>query len=337
MQTREPEAVVESATWSTARPKVSVVVATHNRADFLPDLVTALEAQHGVVGYEIVIADDGSRDGTWQTLENLVTNTLLPMNACRLPGCGGPSIPRNTAVAHCRGEILAFTDDDCLPAPGWLAALTPAAMAGHVVQGATLPAAHTHASTWDRTITITEPSGLWESCNLGLPRSLFEAVGGFPVLDLLPAGGRGYGEDAVLGAMAARQSGWRWAPDAVVEHRWIPGDYASHLEAMRRLEALPQLAARIPEVREQCFARYFRSRRSAALDLALMGLGTSVVTRRLAPTVAGALPWLYLLVGGAQRRWGGPLPKRVAQEAVADLVGLGALARGSVKARTPLL
>jgi hypothetical protein len=106
---------------------------------------------------------------------------------------------------------------------------------------------------------------------------------------------------------------------------------------MRRLEALPLLAAHIPELRRQCFARYFRSRRSAALDLALLGLGTSVVTRRIAPTIAGALPWLVLVTGGAQRRWGGPLPKRVAQEAAADLVGLAALARGSIKARTPLL
>jgi hypothetical protein len=106
---------------------------------------------------------------------------------------------------------------------------------------------------------------------------------------------------------------------------------------MRRLEALPLLAARVPELREHCFARYFRSRRSAALDLALTGVVASAVSRRLTPTVAGALPWLVLLVGGAQRRWGGPLPKRMAQEAVADVVGLAALVRGSLKARTPLL
>jgi GT2 family glycosyltransferase len=36
----------------------------------------------------------------------------------------GKSHGLNAGVAHCRGEVIAFTDDDAVPRPGWLAALT---------------------------------------------------------------------------------------------------------------------------------------------------------------------------------------------------------------------
>src|SRR3954454_21962480 len=161
MQTRAPLATAQSAAWERASPLVSVVVATHNRADFLHELAATLESQDDAPAYEVVFADDGSQDSTWSELEHIVSTTSLPMHALRLPPCGGPSTPRNTAVAASRGDVIAFTDDDCLPAPSWLAALTPLATAGHVVQGMTLPADHRRHGPWDRTITITGTTGLW--------------------------------------------------------------------------------------------------------------------------------------------------------------------------------
>lgn len=334
--TAQPVATVTSPSWDDAAPEVSVVIATHDRSAFLPELVDALAAQAGSPAYEVLIADDGSSDDTWQVLERLAKASPIPLCAMRLQGCGGPSVPRNTAAAAARAELLAFTDDDCLPTAGWLAALVVAAGDGRVVQGLTRRTLEGQLSPWDRTIQVAAPSGLWESCNLALSRSLFDQVGGFPLLDLLPESGRGFGEDAALGALAARIAGEAWAPEAVVEHRWLPGDYRAHLDGMRRLAAMPALVAQLPELRAHCYRRWFRSRRSAACDLAAVAALSAVLTRR--PVVlAAALPWGALVTVAARTRWGRPLPVRAGQEAVADLIGLAALVRGNVRARTLLL
>lgn len=336
MLTAIPIATAHSATWITTCPSVTVIVATHDRASFLPELLAALAAQRQTPKFEVVIADDGSTDGTWDVLVTLCASTELPLLALRLAACGGPSIPRNTAVAACHGELIAFTDDDCLPSRHWLGRLLPATTAGRIVQGQTKPMRSGQHSPWDRTISISRETGLWESCNLAMPRRLFEEIGGFPVLDLVVDGGRGFGEDAVLGAAAEQIAGGYWAPRALVRHRWLPGSYRSHLAAMRRLEAMPALIALVPATREHAFFRVFRSRRSAACDAAVAGTVAAVVTRRGVPMLA-AVPWLAFLVRAARWRWGRALPVRVAQEAAADLVAAGALVRGSLRARTPLL
>jgi glycosyltransferase involved in cell wall biosynthesis len=334
--TAEPIASAHSPTWVTTCPAITVVVATHNRADYLPELVEALVRQRHVPQFEVVIADDGSTDHTWAVLETITKTTTLPLLALRLPASGGPSIPRNTAVEECHGETIVFTDDDCLPTRGWLAALLPAARAGRVVQGATRPTTKGQVSPWDRSIAIDRETGLWESCNLAMPRRLFEKADGFPVLDLLGEDGRGFGEDVVLGSTAARMTGGYWAPSAVVRHRWIRGDYRSHLASMRRHEAMPGLVNLVPELRDYCYNHWFRSRRSAACDAAIVGIAAAIVVRR--PVVLSvAVPWAVLVTKAARGRWGRPLPFRAAQEATADLVGLAAQIKGSVRSHTLLL
>src|SRR5580693_5124063 len=118
MKTADAIATATSASWALANPVVSVVIATHNRADYLPELVDALAQQQDAPEVEILIADDGSRDDSWPVLEQIAATTTLALKVLRLPTCGGPSVPRNTAVLASRGRLLAFTDDDCLPSPG---------------------------------------------------------------------------------------------------------------------------------------------------------------------------------------------------------------------------
>jgi glycosyltransferase involved in cell wall biosynthesis len=328
--------VRHSPSWGRTDPEVTVAVAVYERPAYLPGLLAALAVQATTATVEVVLADDGSSDDTWPVLCDLVAGTPLPVAALRLAHSGGPSVPRNTAVAYGRGPLLAFTDDDCLPERRWLAELLAGSRDGAVVQGRTMPADDGRAGPWDRSITVERFSGLWESCNLAVPRPRFEAVGGFPVLGLLGEGGRGFGEDAVMGALAARQAGGRWAPDAVVRHRWIPGDYASHLASARRLAAFPELVDRLPELRERCFLGRFRNRRSAAFDLAVASALAAAVTRRPAALV-GAAPWIRQVGAAARWRWGRPVAVRAAQEAATDVVVAGALLRGSVASRTLLL
>lgn len=338
MLTAEVTASCRSRSWDGAAPAVTVVVATHNRASFLPDLVAALEdLQPPPGGLELVIADDGSTDATWPQLREHVAATRLPALALRLRPSGGPSVPRNTAAAHARGALLALTDDDCLPDPGWVTALVSSLAGGAgIAQGATLPVDGGRVGAWDRTIAVRPLSGLWETCNLGVRASVFAELGGFPVRAALRRAARGFGEDVLLGAAVARRAGGVAAPAAVVRHRWLPGSYRDHVAGRRRLVGFPMLVREEPELRERLWSRWFLTRRTATVDLALGALVTARLTRRPVAAVA-ALPWLATAARDARDRPGRPFGWRLAQVLVADLVAAASLAEGSVRHRTPLL
>ena len=123
-------------------PLVSVVVATYQRADRLPDLFRALESQTlSSDSFEVVIVDDASDDDTPAVLDALAAASPLTVHVLRQDVNGGAARARNVGAAEARAEILAFTDDDCQPTPHWLeaglAAFTDADI--HAVQGRTEP------------------------------------------------------------------------------------------------------------------------------------------------------------------------------------------------------
>jgi glycosyltransferase involved in cell wall biosynthesis len=322
-----------SSSWDAASADVSVVVATHARADLLTGLFDALAAQTASV--EVVIADDGSPDDTWQRLLAITATTALPVLALRLEHTGGPSIPRNTAAAHARKDVLAVTDDDCLPQPEWAATIAAAVRDGvAVAQGRTVPVGP-RPGPWDRTVAVEQPSWLFETCNLGFDREQFMELGGFPVVSILEHLPRGFGEDVLFGALAARVGGFSWEPEAVVRHRWIPTSYRGHLDGVRRLSGFPWLAREVPEVAQLLTARVFLSRRTVEFDAALASVLAAAVSRQPLVLVA-VLPWLRRVVTAAARR-PGPLSARLAQEAAADAVGFASLVRGSVRHRRVVL
>jgi glycosyltransferase involved in cell wall biosynthesis len=320
---------------AAGRPELSVVVATHNRGSMLAGLVAALEAQTASERFEVLIVDDGSTDDTWATLTGLTTVTTLRLVGLRLAGTGGPSLPRNTGVAEAHSNLVAITDDDCLPEPGWAEALlavgTKALTRGPVRPTDDAP------GPWDRSIDVAGPTPWFETCNLTFCRADFVAAGGFPIENLLPgrAAPRGFGEDVLLGHALAGETGEHWAADAVVRHRWLPGDYRQHLASQWRVVGFPLLVRRIPDVRRGFWGRWFLSRRSATFDLALIA---GVIGVTVSPwAFVGVAPWCAAAWPDARRRGRGRAPLRLAQLAVADAVTLVALVDGSVRARRVVL
>lgn len=338
----DPEAWCESPTWVTeAPPEVSVHVATHGRAAFLPDLVARLVAQDLEPGrFEVVVVDDGSPDGTWAALQAEVGATPLRMAAVRLPRNRGPAHARNVAVARSRGSLLAFTDDDCLPEPGWLRALLAASPGVDIVQGRTEPDRdHPAPGAWDRTLRIAAETPLFETCNIAYRRGAFEAVGGFDVGRPIAArpGGRPFGEDALLGAAVVAAGGRRaFAEDAVVRHRYLPGSYRAFVGEGRNLVRFPPLVRASPVLAAACWHRVFLTSRTAAFDLAAAGTVVAVALRRPAVALA-VMPWVVQALPSVREHGGRHPAVRLAQLAVADAVAAASLVEGSIRHRRLVL
>lgn len=98
-----------------ARPVVSIVMATHNRAHLLQETITSLLGQT-FQDFEIIVADDASNDGTPALLEVLKQKDPR-IRTCRSEQNIGPGAARNLAVQQALGEFIAIMDDDdiCMP------------------------------------------------------------------------------------------------------------------------------------------------------------------------------------------------------------------------------
>ncbi len=89
-------------------PKISVVIPTWNRADFLPDAINSVLNQTIPV-YEVLICDDGSTDNSKNIVESFANARVkwLPGNHVGLP-----AVPRNRGVRAAKGDWIAFLDSD---------------------------------------------------------------------------------------------------------------------------------------------------------------------------------------------------------------------------------
>jgi glycosyltransferase involved in cell wall biosynthesis len=90
---------------------VSVVVTCHDEAGTIEQAVRSVETQtiSALVG-EIIVVDDGSRDGSRAVLERLESE-IEKLRVIETPGVG-PSAARNRAVLEANGQVVAFLDGD---------------------------------------------------------------------------------------------------------------------------------------------------------------------------------------------------------------------------------
>lgn len=299
-------------------PVASVVVPARDAAGTLPAALDALAAQDLAAPFEVLVIDDASTDATRSIA------CTHPVVTHVLDGAGdGPGAARNAGIARAQAPLVAFTDADCIPAPSWLRELLGALEDADLVQGRVVPAGP--AGPWDRTVRVGTLTWLFETANLGVRTPLLRALGGFEPW-LSPARSKELGEDVWLGWRAQR-TGARiaFAPQAVVAHAVFPGTPRTYVSERLRLRYFPVMAARIPELRERFFyRRLFLSRRSAAFDLALVGL----LTRR---------PLLLVPYVRELHRTAGRDPRGAAVGLAADATGFAALVVGSIRARSPLL
>jgi glycosyltransferase involved in cell wall biosynthesis len=97
---------------------ISIVIPVLDSVAYLERVVSSLLAQDYPRGeFEAIFVDNGSRDGSLELLER------YPQFAVLQEPERGSYAARNRGLERARGDIVAFTDSDCYPVPGWLAAI----------------------------------------------------------------------------------------------------------------------------------------------------------------------------------------------------------------------
>jgi GT2 family glycosyltransferase len=98
----------------------SIIIPTFNGASRISHCLDALVTQTTGRDVEILVVDDGSTDETGKVVDCYPSVRLIRQaNA-------GPAAARNRGAREARGEVLLFTDDDCVPMPNWLEAMLEA-------------------------------------------------------------------------------------------------------------------------------------------------------------------------------------------------------------------
>jgi glycosyltransferase involved in cell wall biosynthesis len=310
---------------------LSVVVPARNASETIGRTLACLAVQDLDLPYEVVVVDDASEDATAQ----IARSAQGPVEVVRTDDPVGPGPARNIGVGRSRGAILAFTDADCFPKPDWLRRGLAALESSDLVQGGVLPDPEARASPFDRTVWVDRETGLYETANLFVRRELFEELRGFR--DWLPARlGKPLAEDVWFG-WRARRAGARTAfeASALVHHAVLSRGARGYLADRRRLLYFPTMTAKIPELRAYYWRRYFLTHRTAAFDLAVGAGVAAAITSSPLPLIAAA-PYAWIAVRSAIV-WRRHAPIFAAVGLAADAVGLGALALGSVRARTAVL
>jgi len=100
----------------TFQPSISVIVPTHNRIDSLLPVLDAIFNQTYAPA-EVIVADDGSSDGTADTLR---AKSWPNLKVIELVHSGLPAVARNAAIKEAQGEWIAFCDSDDIWAPNKL-------------------------------------------------------------------------------------------------------------------------------------------------------------------------------------------------------------------------
>jgi glycosyltransferase involved in cell wall biosynthesis len=190
--------------------KATVVIATFNRRASVLRCLAAIPP-----GLEVVVVDDGSADGTLRELRGLQRPSLQVVSQPNR----GPASARNLGVRHASGDVLVFTDDDCVPVSPWPQPLIDRLAKDEFggVGGRVLPLREGMVGAYCTFHRILEPPcscSYLVTANCAFRRSAFEAAGGFPEC-IRRAGG----EDPGL-SFAVRQLGFSlgYEPRAVVRH-----------------------------------------------------------------------------------------------------------------------
>jgi GT2 family glycosyltransferase len=164
-------------------PKVSVIVCSYNGAKTLDRCLASLQGLN-YPSYEVVLVDDGSTDNTQEiAASHPWVKTIRQENK-------GLSYARNVGGYASSGEVIVYTDSDCMADPDWLYYLIGTLLGGDFA-GVGGPNISPPAENWVQACVAAAPGGPSHvlltdvvaehipGCNMAFHRWAFEQVGGF--------------------------------------------------------------------------------------------------------------------------------------------------------------
>jgi GT2 family glycosyltransferase len=206
---------MDSATPTSDSPRASVIIPAYESQETIANTLRGLRAQE-FAEFETVVVDSSPGDATEVLVEAEFPEVTYERSARRLI----PHEARNRGVELARGELLVFTDPDCVPHPDWIRRLVRVHDAGHpIVAGAIEDA----GSKWfDRGVHLTKfspwiaggapgPRADLATANLLWSRSVWERFGPFPT-------NRWCGDTELCWRARERGIELRFEPAAVVDH-----------------------------------------------------------------------------------------------------------------------
>jgi glycosyltransferase involved in cell wall biosynthesis len=189
-RTPKPAAVAVQHEWARVPfadgetlPKVSVVVCAYNAARTLPECLRSL-GEVNYPDYEVILVDDGSKDNTPEIAADFPSIQYVRQTN------QGLSVARNVGAEHATGEIIAYTDADCVADADWLRCLIQA-MESQQVDAIGGPNITPHSDGWSAQCVAASPGNpshvmLDDSraehipgCNMAFRRDALLRLGGF--------------------------------------------------------------------------------------------------------------------------------------------------------------
>lgn len=283
----------QHASTPAARPHISVVIPTCRRPESLARCLDALLRQD-LPGdaYEIVVADDAADPATRAAVERWRVRAAASRIAVvyvPVTGAHGPAAARNAGWRAATSAQIAFTDDDCLPRPGWLRAGSAALDAGLAgASGRIVVPLRERPTDYERNASHLA-SATFVTANCFYQRSVLQALGGFDTRFEMA-----WREDSDLHfRLLARGARLGMASDAVVEHPVRPAGWGVSLRQQRKSQYNALLFKRHPN--------YYRERVQAAppwayylTTAALVTCGYGLARRCRRWTLSGGALWLML-------------------------------------------
>ena len=171
-------------TFLETTPSISVIVCTHNGTRTLDECLRSLKHLN-YPDYEVLLVDDGSSEGVKAIVSRHDHVRYLRQDH------GGLSAARNLGAEKSSGEILAYTDDDCMPDEDWLGYLALEFQGRREIGAAGGPNIPPPPQNLAQACVVAAPGAPCHvllndqeaehipGCNLAVRRNAFKAIGGF--------------------------------------------------------------------------------------------------------------------------------------------------------------
>ena len=210
--------------------RISVVIATKDRAAYVERALASFERQIGAPSFEVLVVDNGSTDDTKGVVERASARGVVPVRYLHEPEPNRGKA-RNLGVRSASGYLVVFCDDDVQAPPGFLAAHEAAHHTSNLVVNGPILNVSSYDERPKPTLANASRAFLC-TCNVSVPKHALDAVGGFDEDFHL------YGwEDTELG-VRLRESGMRWkfAWDAYIWHIKPQAENTLEVETQKALE-----------------------------------------------------------------------------------------------------